>query len=69
MMKIKKTRPAETQVTATTQPAAEKKNYVSATSHIETAIKILGSSADIANDNVAKDAIANLSVILFDLKS
>lgn len=67
MMKIKKNKPAEAQVTAAAQ--STEKKYVNATSHIEAAIKVLGSAADISTDATAKDAIANLSVILFDLKS
>lgn len=46
-----------------------KSDYADAISYIEKAIHALGGSPNIAGDEAAKDAIANLSVILFDLQS
>lgn len=58
-MRIKK-RP----VTAATQEAA---NYKEAISYIQSAIEALGMES--GKDEAAREAIANLSVILLDLKT
>lgn len=65
-MKIKKTKPQAEVKAAEATPVNK---YVNATDHIESAIKVLGSIAISANDDVAREAIGNLSVILLDLKS
>lgn len=59
-MRIKKT----TSIKATTQTAT-KPNYSEAQKHIKCAIDELGKQAK--SDVLAKESIANLSVVLFDL--
>lgn len=58
---------AKSNVTAATEPkAAPASNYDESIGHIRAAINSLGKVAK--GDDKAKDAIANLSVILFDLQ-
>lgn len=45
----------------------EKSNYDDAVDHIKCAIQALGETA-VTGDTKAKEAITNLSVILFDIK-
>ena len=59
-MVIKKTK----EVTATTS-VANQHNYSEAQKHIKCAIDALGKNAK--DDVLAKESIANLSVVLFDL--
>lgn len=57
----------DTQVADVTQPTVENSasQYGEAIDHIKAAIESLGVIA--ANDDLAKDSIANLSVVLLDL--
>lgn len=59
-MKIKKTTCVNASTEVTTKP-----NYSEATKHIKCAIDALGKDAK--EDVLAKESIANLSVVLFDL--
>lgn len=62
-LKIMKSKPA---VTAATEPKDTNK-YAEATNYIESAIQALSKDAK-AGDSLAKESIANLSVVLLDLK-
>ena len=63
-MKIKKTQKSSVDVVeATSKPDARSE----AISYIKSAIEVLGDSAK-SGDILAKESIANLSVVLFDLK-
>lgn len=65
-MTIKKRRPANTAKGSHTNINA-KTNYDEAIDYIKCAISALGKSAK-ASDSVARESIANLSVVLMDLK-
>ena len=65
-MRIHKTNPST--VKAAAEPAVEKKaDYSDAIAAIRSAIEALGDVAK-SGDTLARESIANLSVILFDLQ-
>lgn len=64
-MKIQKTKKSEKQ--NQNQKITSSRKHDAAVGYIKAAIDALGESA-ISGDTVAKESIANLSVVLFDLK-
>ena len=69
-MNIQKQFPMQWQsVKAKNEASADDKGYAEAIDYIKSAIAALGESARTKGDAIAKEAIANLSVVLLDLKS